>query len=145
MESLVRRLERTDRLYRDLVATLTPELLRSELGGLPSNAIGGQLWCVVGARESYARAARAGSWQGFTCQLTAAQVADPGAILQALESTRLDVVAVAREVAKDDSPAGEFLFDLLEHEAQHHGQLIRYLYALGIERPDSWKERYALT
>jgi uncharacterized damage-inducible protein DinB len=33
---------------------------------------------------------------------------------------------------------------LLEHEVQHHGQLIRYLYGLGIERPESWKQRYAL-
>jgi hypothetical protein len=36
------------------------------------------------------------------------------------------------------------VLDLLEHEAQHHGQLIRYLYALKLAIPDSWKARYAL-
>lgn len=145
MELLVNRLQRTDQMYRDLVATLTADQLRSDLGGLPSNTIGAQLWCVVGARESYARAARAGSWQGFTCQLSAAQAVDPAAILRALESTVADVVAAAGELHETDEPGADFLFDLLEHEVQHHGQLIRYLYALGIERPDSWKDRYALT
>ena len=33
---------------------------------------------------------------------------------------------------------------LLEHETQHHGQLIRYLYGLGIPRPESWQRQYAL-
>jgi hypothetical protein len=36
------------------------------------------------------------------------------------------------------------LIDLLEHEAQHQGQLIRYLYGLGITVPTSWKNRYNL-
>jgi len=34
--------------------------------------------------------------------------------------------------------------NLLEHEAQHHGQLIRYLYGLRLPIPASWKSRYAL-
>lgn len=63
-------------------------------------------------------------------------------MLAPLRSTFDEVSGVLQQ---GPSPAGEdFLFDLLEHEAQHHGQLIRYLYGLGIERPPSWKERYAL-
>jgi len=34
--------------------------------------------------------------------------------------------------------------DLLEHEAAHQGQLIRYLYGLALPIPASWKRRYAL-
>lgn len=144
MDQLRKRLERTDRLLRDLVEVLTPEHLATDLGGLPSNTIGGQLWCVVGARESYVRAAQAGEWQGFSCRLSADQTRDPRAILAALAETDADISEAANG-AVSGSPAEDFLFDLLEHEVQHHGQLIRYLYALGIERPGSWKERYALT
>jgi hypothetical protein len=36
------------------------------------------------------------------------------------------------------------MIDLLEHEAGHHGQLIRYLYGLRREIPESWKKKYAL-
>ncbi|MNL45598.1 hypothetical protein D3C87_1682570 [compost metagenome] len=39
-------------------------------------------------------------------------------------------------------PALKFLLDLLEHEAQHHGQLARYLYGLKVGVPESWKSRY---
>ncbi|HMO54634.1 MAG TPA: hypothetical protein PJ994_09030 [Tepidiformaceae bacterium] len=70
-DHLARRLERTNQLYLDLAQVLDPALLASRLGELPSNTIGAQLWCVVGARQSYARAARQGSWQGFSSPLRA--------------------------------------------------------------------------
>ncbi|WP_246939451.1 hypothetical protein [Bacillus pinisoli] len=36
------------------------------------------------------------------------------------------------------------LIDLLEHEVQHHGQLIRYAYANKLEFPKSWGIRYTV-
>ncbi|MNC98790.1 hypothetical protein D3C83_168600 [compost metagenome] len=46
------------------------------------------------------------------------------------------------------TPIGEareaILFDLMEHEAQHHGQLIRYFYANDIPFPATFAARYAL-
>ena len=57
-------------LYGDLVAALPAEALGLRLAELPSNSIGSQLWCVVGARESYVRAISAGKWQGFACRVT---------------------------------------------------------------------------
>lgn len=36
------------------------------------------------------------------------------------------------------------LITLLEHEAQHHGQLIRYFYANGISLSPEFAKRYAL-
>ena len=142
MHDLLRRLERAEGLYLDLAATLTPELLGARLGDLPSSTIAGQLWCVVGARESYTRAAREGGWQGFTSPLDAASAKDPEAVTRVLRSSFAVVVAT---VESDLDDAGQrWLGDLLEHETQHHGQLIRYLYGLGIPRPASWRERYAL-
>ena len=40
--------------------------------------------------------------------------------------------------------ASGLILDLLEHEAAHQGQLIRYLYGLRLPIPASWKARYAL-
>ena len=37
------------------------------------------------------------------------------------------------------------LLALLEHEAQHQGQLIRYVYALDYTFPESWASRWALS
>ncbi len=142
MDDLLRRLERAGQLYADLASVLTPELLGSRLGDLPSSTIGGQLWCVVGARESYTRAAREGGWKGFTSSLDSASAGDPEAVARILESSFAEVAATIQ--AGPDVAGQRWLGDLLEHETQHHGQLIRYLYGLGIERSASWRERYAL-
>lgn len=139
---LVGRFERADLLYLDLIDALSPEQLGSRLPGLPSSTIAGQLWCVLGARESYPRAARAGSWQGFSGPLEEAEMTDASTVRAAFEQTAADVGAWLGELRTDDDL--RHALALLEHETQHHGQLIRYLYALGIPRPWSWQRQYAL-
>jgi hypothetical protein len=142
MDDLLRRLERAHRLYLDLVAELTPELLGARLGDLPSNTIAGQLWCVVGARESYTRAARDGKWTGFTSSLDKESAADTAAVTAVLDRSFAEVVSTLD--LQLDEYGQRWMGDLLEHETQHHGQLIRYLYGLNIPRPQSWREHYAL-
>ena len=132
-------------LYWDLVAALPPDALAMNLPALPSNTIGSQLWCVVGARESYVNAIRAGKWQGFSCRVTRAESKDKARIGAALQET----AALAAQCLEDRSlewtpERDRLVLTLLEHEAQHHGQLIRYLYANRQTIPTSWKERYAL-
>lgn len=137
------RLQRSNTLYRDLVLELESTALTWRLGELPSNTIGQQIWCVVGARESYLAAARRGAWAGFSCSLTDTTAATP--ILTALKSSIGSLDEFLAEAAPLDGAAADFLLDLLEHEAQHHGQLIRYLYGMRLPIPDSWKARYALS
>jgi hypothetical protein len=50
---------------------------------------------------------------------------------------------VERAVRSAD-PSEEMIIDLLLHEAQHHGQLIRYIYGLGLDFPESWRRRWSL-
>lgn len=141
---LIRRFDRANTLYADLVAALSREQLSSRLGDLPSSPIGQQLWCVLGARESYPRAARAGAWQGFTSPVSGEQLFDPAALGAAFSATKGDVAAWLGELDDGDEDAYTYALALLEHETQHHGQLIRYLYGLGIPRPESWQRQYAL-
>lgn len=145
MISLLRsRLEQTQHLYDDLVRELTPELLASRLGDLPSNTIGQQLWCVIGARESFPAAARAGAWQGFDCSLESEQLADAAAVGAALTRSAVDMDSWVRDLELSDEDSLRYALALLEHETMHHGQLLRYMYALGISRPPRWQELYAL-
>ena len=141
---LRRRLARANTLYVDLVDTVTPAHLGSRLADLPSDTVGHQLWCVLGARESFPAAARAGQWQGFTSPVEGEQLTDPAALRAALESTAADVDAWVEGLSSDDEQSFAYALALLEHETQHHGQLIRYLYALDIPRPATWREQYAL-
>ncbi len=139
-EMLRSRLDRAFALTRDLVAHLDEGALGLDLPNLPSNRIAGQLWCIVGARESYLRAIEAGGWQGFTCSLSAPRV--KGSVLAALEATQARLASLNFAGLGDGQLA--LAFDLLEHEVQHHGQLIRYVYANGLTFPESWNKRYTV-
>lgn len=60
--TLKTRLDRSFKLTYDLVIHLDQEAWDLDLPNLPSNRISGQLWCIVGARESYIRAIEMGGW-----------------------------------------------------------------------------------
>jgi hypothetical protein len=139
----IARLRTRMRTYDDLLAVLPPEALATELP-VPSNRVGSQLWCVIGARESYARAIKEGRWAGFSCSLTGADTQSFSHVVATLESSA-SVVDQSLEVSEWTPEREEFLLDLLEHEAQHQGQLIRYVYGLGYTFPESWRARWALS
>ena len=138
------RVEYSLALYDDLVASLPEDALAATLPGLPSNTIGAQLWCVVGARESYARAIEGGEWAGFSCSLSASEILERESLRAGLSRSAAAVGAALDAVEPDDDARGRLALLLLEHEAAHQGQLIRYFYGLRLPIPASWKERYAL-
>lgn len=141
---LQRRLERANTLYLDFLDTIPPEHLRSHLRDLPSDTIGHQLWCVLGARESFPKAARAGEWQGFTSPVSRDGTTDAATLRAAFVQTAVDVDKWVTGIDAADEDSLRYVLALLEHETQHQGQLIRYLYGLGIARPHTWQQQYAL-
>jgi hypothetical protein len=84
-----------------------------------------------------------GQWQGFACTLTAEDIARASGVLAGLQRSAAQCTNIIQAVEWTPARAGLAL-DLLEHEVQHQGQLIRYLYALRLEIPASWKRRWAL-
>jgi hypothetical protein len=139
-QPLKAKLDRAFQLTHDLVVHLDEASLSLDLPNLPSNRIAGQLWCIVGARESYTRAIQAGGWKGFSCSLKTPRIKQ--SVLAALESTLLQMNAIDFTDLTDAQI--ELAFDLLEHEIQHHGQLIRFVYGNGLTFPDSWHKRYTV-
>lgn len=139
-QQLKAKLDRSFTLTHDLVTHQDETSLNLDLPNLPSNRIAGQLWCIVGARESYTRAIKAGGWQGFSCSLTEPRVKQ--SVLAALEESHKQMNEIDF-TELSDSQIG-LAFDLLEHEVQHHGQLIRFVYGNGLTFPDSWNKRYTV-
>lgn len=134
------KLDRAFQLTHNLAAHLTEPSLSLDLPNLPSNKIAGQYWCIVGARESYLQAIEAGGWQGFSCSLATPNV--KLSVLGALETTSRHLGTIQFDSLAE--PQLNLALDLLEHEIQHHGQLIRFVYANGLSFPDSWKKRYTV-
>lgn len=132
------RLLHTMAMFDDLIEALDDEAMNSRLP-LPSNTIWDQLWCVVGGRESYAGAVASGEWPGFSCSLTAGDRGSKVKVASALQSSR-----VLMAEAGGSKPESRFVLDCLLHETQHQGQLIRYVYGLGLTFPESWRTRWNL-
>lgn len=133
-------IQRTFTLTHDLVTHLEENSLILDLPNLPSNQISGQLWCVVGARESYLKAIEAGEWKGFSCSLRTPDVKQ--SVLEALAESNLHLSNISFNDFSEKQI--KLAFDLLEHEIQHHGQLIRYVYANRLSFPESWHKRYTV-
>lgn len=137
---LKEKLERSFRLTCELVEHLDESCLNLDLPGLPSNRISGQLWCIIGARESYIKGIKMGGWKGFECSLKSPQIKD--SVLSALKTTFQQLSAIDFIDLSDVQV--ELAFALLEHEVQHHGQLIRFVYANRLSFPASWNKRYTV-
>ena len=137
---LKEKLDRSFRLTHDLITHLDETSLNLDLPNLPSNKIAGQLWCIIGARESFTKAIETSGWKGFSCSLTTPRVKQ--SVLAALETTHKQLNEI--DFTELTTVQLEFAFDLLEHEIQHHGQLIRFVYGNGLTFPDSWNKRYTV-
>jgi hypothetical protein len=138
---LINHLKRAFALTTDLIQHLPEEALVHKLGDLPSNTIGQQLWCMIGARESYLKAAVKNEWSGFGCSLF--DTRSKTEVLDCLKKSENDWFTYLEEKALNENQTA-FLMDLLEHELQHHGQLIRYVYGNRLSFPASWHERYTV-
>jgi hypothetical protein len=139
-QKLKENLDRSFRLTHDLVTHLDETSLVLDLPNLPSNRISGQLWCMIGARESFTKAIETSGWKGFSCSLTTPHMKQ--SVLAALETTHKQLNEI--DFTELTNVQIEFAFDLLEHEIQHHGQLIRFIYGNGLTFPASWNERYTV-
>lgn len=115
--------------------------LKYKIKGFPSNTIGNQAWCIVGARESYFNAIKHSKWIGFKCSLENSN--NKSDVIHLLNLTNKMIIEFINE-SNPSNDQMEFLFDLLEHEIQHHGQLIRYIYSNKIGFPKSWNDRYTV-
>lgn len=129
--------------HRELAEALPTHAFNQELAE-PSNTIGAQFWCVIGARESYARAIEGDGWAGFSCSLSGDDVGDKAQVVQGLVESGVTLADTLTEVDEWTDGREGSLLALLEHEAQHQGQLIRYVYALSHRFPQSWVDRWAL-
>ncbi len=141
MNLLIQKLERAFNLTLDLAESLSEEGLILTLKDLPSNRIGDQLWCVVGARESYLNAIENTQWAGFSCSLQ--DITSKSDVVHCLKTSATDALNF---LSKSDLSKyqADMAFNLLEHEIQHHGQLIRYIYGNHLKFPQSWNQRYTV-
>lgn len=135
-ETIVRNLEKRIQSYSDLIAAIDSADLGARLEIPKDKSVAEHLWCIVGARESYARALAAGEWQGFSCSMV---THDRASFERALVASGKALLAAIESVDEWSSSLDELLAAVSEHEVMHEGQIIRHMYGLGRGLPASWR------
>lgn len=135
-DALIRNLKDRFKAYDDIVEGIDDVKLNEKLDVPRHKSLADHLWCVVGARESYAKAIRAGEWNGFNCSLKDHSPAD---FTRKLRDSAAEVISAVESVTEWTDMREELLLALAEHEVMHEGQIIRHLYGLGREIPRSVK------
>jgi hypothetical protein len=143
-EPLINQTKQLFSLWSDFVETLTDKDLTRHLGKHRSNSIGDQLWCVGGARESYGSGLIKDDDFSWLCSYPSEEAENRDKLLTYLKTWEENILAFLESDAELSQNQLELLLDLLTHEAQHQGQIIRYAYAEGLKFPDSWKGWWAL-
>jgi len=134
-EQIVNRLYSRFESYSDLAEELNDDLLTKKIDVPKHKSLAEHLWCVVGARESYARALEQGSWAGFSCSIK-----EFGAVnfSKKLEESSSAVETAIGLISDWTDERLSLLATLAEHEVMHEGQIIRHMYALEQSLPKSW-------
>lgn len=135
-DQIVRRIEDRFTAYHDLATSAEPTDFGQKLDVPKSKSLAEHFWCVIGARESYTRAIEAGSWQGFACSLEDLSKENVEA---ALKSSAEAFKSIADRTTDWSEERQKLLLDLMEHETMHEGQIIRLLYGLEKNMPESVK------
>ena len=125
-DTLIKGLEERFKSYRDIIDDNNDAELVKKLDQPKTKSLLEHLWCVVGARESYAKALCHGKWDGFKCSMSSYSQTD---FIGSLEASANKVLLVLEEVDDWTEERGELLLSLYEHEVMHEGQIIRLLYA----------------
>ena len=132
LESLAQRFKS----YDDLVETLENSQLGEKLEAPKHKSMLEHLWCIVGARESYARALESGEWQGFNCSMCEYTHDE---VTEKLKSSAAAFLAAADAVTDWTPEREQLLLNLSDHEVMHEGGIIRHMYAFELEIPASVK------
>jgi uncharacterized damage-inducible protein DinB len=134
-EVIVRNLGKRIQSYADLITAIDSADLGARLEVPKDKSVAEHLWCIVGARESYARALAAGGWQGFSCSMARQ---DRESFERALAASGKALLAAIESVDEWSSSREDLLAAVSEHEVMHEGQIIRHMYGLGRQLPASW-------
>lgn len=135
-DALIKNMKLRFAAYDEIVSSCSDETLQTKLDVPKHKSLGEHLWCIVGARESYAAAIEAGKWNGFSCSLQQFAQADFSFKIKESASKVLFTLSAVEDWTETRT---DLLLALNEHEVMHEGQIIRHMHGLGYDIPGSVK------
>ncbi|NOX50858.1 MAG: hypothetical protein GXP16_10050 [Gammaproteobacteria bacterium] len=135
-QALITALQSRFQSYEDILSATEDVDLVKKIDIPKHKSLAEHLWCIVGARESYAKSITTGKWEGFNCSMANFS---HSAFVGSIRSSAVAVIIAIEGVSDWSDEREDLLLALSEHEVMHEGQIIRHLYGLTKEIPDSVK------
>jgi len=129
-ETIVDNLAKRIGFYDDLIEQAGDSTLAAELAVPRNRSLGAHLWCIVGTRESYAKAIAAGEMSGWSSSV---ERFEQGEFRDKLTRSGRDLLDAINAVSDWTPERDKLLAQVAEHEVMHEGQIIRLMF--GLEQP----------
>lgn len=129
-ETIVDNLSKRIGFYDDLIDQANDSTLAAELAVPRNRSLGAHLWCIVGTRESYAKAIAAGEMGGWSSSV---EKFEQDEFRDKLTRSGRDLLNAINAVSDWTPERDRLLAEVAEHEVMHEGQIIRLMF--GLEKP----------
>lgn len=129
-DTILANLTRRFEFYADLAKETGDNTVNAELDVPRSRSLGLHLWCIVGTRESYAKAIAAGEMRGWESSV---KKLEQDEFVRKLASSSAALLEAIRAVSDWTPERDKLLAEVAEHEVMHEGQIIRLMF--GLEKP----------
>ena len=129
-ETIVDNLAKRIGFYDDLIEQANDNTLAAELAVPRNRSLGAHLWCIVGTRESYAKAIAAGEMSGWSSSVKRFEQDE---FRDKLTRSGRDLLDAIGAVSDWTPERDKLLAEVAEHEVMHEGQIIRLMF--GLEKP----------
>ena len=128
MNTIYLKLRMVFEMNNEMLASLENENLRLNISGKRSNTIGSQFYCIGGARESYGSSIMNNKGFEWIPSFSYGERFSKVSIYKYIHDKGNDLLDWLKSNELNDEQLSLAL-DLIAHEYQHQGQLIRYFYA----------------
>ena len=133
-ETIIDNLTQRFGFYADLATQVDDDTINAAMDIPRQRSLGQHLWCIVGARESFATAIEAGEMCGWSSSVT--QFERDEFIAKLKQSAQI-LLAAIDGVGEWTPQRHKLLAQVAEHEVMHEGQIIRLLFGLQKPLPSS--------
>ena len=133
-ETIVDNLSKRIGFYDDLIDQANDSTLAAELAVPRNRSLGAHLLCIVGTRESYAKAIADGQMSGWSSSV---EKLEQDEFRDKLARSGRDLLDAINAVSDWTAERDKLLAEVAEHEVMHEGQIIRLMFGLEKRLPSS--------
>lgn len=144
MKIIIDKLETVFNMNNEHLSIINDEQLKLRIEGVRSSSIGNQIVCIARARDAYMKSILEDKGFSWDPDFPYEDRYDQEKMLNHMVNVGNESISKLRTIKEFSNNQLDLIMDLIGHEYQHQGQLIRYYYANDIEQAPMTKSFWHL-